>query len=308
MYKLKIVLFISLMMLCSSLFYSEEIFEFDFYNDINLKKTDVEKFLESSSSSNFNLITFDELEALNKYDAIQVYNIVKNKGLNITKRTWSGDINYIYKEDNQIEINEMKLTKILIYMETYGDIYPGFCVYVNLDNIYNLSHSFINNKSIKPIFDENGKMYFLIKDFKDFQIYPAPSFDITNGGLYDYYYTRLFINYIDEGSKQVRFYDIYSGKGGTVLQLPPLYKPELYWGYDTKELETLDHLGLVPVKTENKVNEEGFVYRQVIEGRNWEGHVYKRDTVYLVDYNFDGTRKKGIYKLMGDTFEFFPDL
>lgn len=308
MYKLKIVIFISLMMLCSSLFYSEEIFEFDFYNDVNLKKTDVEKFLESSSSSNFNLITFDELEALNKYDAIQVYNIVKNKGLKITKRTWSGDINYIYKEDNQIEVNEMKLTKILIYMETYGDIYPGFCVYVNLDNIYNLSHSFINNKSIKPIFDENGKMYFLIKDFKDFQIYPAPSFDITNGGLYDYYYTRLFINYIDEGSKQVKFYDIYSGKGGTVLQLPPLYKPELYWGYDTKELETLDHLGLVPVKTENKVNEEGFVYRQVIEGRNWEGHVYKRDTVYLVDYNFDGTRKKGIYKLMGDTFEFFPDL
>ena len=83
MYKLKIVLLISLQLLCSCLFYSEEIFHFDFHNDVNLKKTDVKNFLESSSSLNFNLITFDELEALNKYDAIQVYNIVKNKENNI---------------------------------------------------------------------------------------------------------------------------------------------------------------------------------------------------------------------------------
>ena len=100
MYKFKIVLLISLQLLCSCLFYSEEIFHFDFYNDVNLKKTDVENFLESSSSLNFNLITFDELEALNKYDAIQVYNIVKNKEPDITKRTWSGAIDYIYKENH----------------------------------------------------------------------------------------------------------------------------------------------------------------------------------------------------------------
>lgn len=308
MYKLKIVLLISLQLLCSCLFYSEEIFHFDFHNDVNLKKTDVKNFLESSSSLNFNLITFDELEALNKYDAIQVYNIVKNKEPDITNRTWAGAIDYIYKENSQIEVNEMKLTKILIYMIDYVNVYPGFCVYVNLDDSYNLHHTFINKKVVQNIFDENGKRYFLIKDYYGFQIYPAPSFDIIDGGLYDYYYTRLFINYIDENSKQVMFYDIYSGKSGTVLQLPPLYKPELYWGFDTKELDTLGTLGLVPVKTENKVNEKGFVYRQVIDGRDWEGHVYKRDTLYLIDYNLDGTRKKGIYKLMGDTFEFYPDL
>ena len=72
MYKLKIVLLISLQLLCSCLFYSEEIFHFDFHNDVNLKKTDVKNFFFFFFSLNFNLIIFDVLEALNKYVSIQV--------------------------------------------------------------------------------------------------------------------------------------------------------------------------------------------------------------------------------------------
>ena len=50
MYKLKIVLLISLQLLCSCLFYSEEIFHFDFHNDVNLKKTDVKNFTKLALS------------------------------------------------------------------------------------------------------------------------------------------------------------------------------------------------------------------------------------------------------------------
>lgn len=294
--------------MCVFVLNSEEICGIDFSEEIYLNRKEIQSYYENKRIEDFQYLSFDELESFNKYDILQVYQIINDKTCKYQRLKAEEYLNFIYKSENTIEKNGMILTKVLVYKDFHNDIYPGICVYMNFEKEYGVRHVFINNKSVRPVFDCDGNMFYMVIDSNRIRLFEVPSIDITNGGLYDYYYTRLFINYIDEGSKQVRFYDIYSGKGGTVLQLPPLYKPELYWGYDTKELETLDHLGLVPVKTENKVNEEGFVYRQVIEGRNWEGHVYKRDTVYLVDYNFDGTRKKGIYKLMGDTFEFFPDL
>lgn len=294
--------------MCVFVLNSEEICGIDFSEEIYLNRKEIQSYYENKRIEDFQYLSFDELESFNKYDILQVYQIINDKTCKYQRLKAEEYLNFIYKSENTIEKNGMILTKVLVYKDFHNDIYPGICVYMNFEKEYGVRHVFINNKSVRPVFDCDGNMFYMVIDSNRIRLFEVSSIDITNGGLYDYYYTRLFINYIDEGSKQVRFYDIYSGKGGTVLQLPPLYKPELYWGYDTKELETLDHLGLVPVKTENKVNEEGFVYRQVIEGRNWEGHVYKRDTVYLVDYNFDGTRKKGIYKLMGDTFEFFPDL
>lgn len=278
---------------------SEEIIRIKFSEE-NYIDTKLHQNIEENNNKIF-------LNAMNIYPAEQIIHVLNNQNNDIFTMNEYGNCLCTVFTDDKITVNDMILNKALVYKYENKKVYSGLCVFINLNNDFRQTHTYINNCYITTVFDEKGNSYLLSDFLNQISLYPLEDKMMQNGGIGKDYFNPI-INYLDCDTKQIKCYDIQTGNSYIMKGLPPFTKPVLYYGYAINNKKDISELNLMPLQEGNLVADKKSVFRRVLDGRDYDGNKYYLDTIYLLDYDFDGTRKKGVYKIMGDKFEFYPDL
>lgn len=251
-------------------------------------------------------IEFSDAKTLVLYTSEQIAFFLQNWDSEIEKLDDRyGDYHCFYISNENINCNGMILTKALFFRGQDNWVLPGFCLYINLDDEYRRRHSYIDRDEISTVFDNNGNPYLLVDSDEKIYFYKLNTLEMEQGAIYPYH--PYSINYINNDTKQVMVYKILEGENKLLRNMPPLNKPKLFFGENINKPSCIEDLILFELNEVMRINPHGIAYHDNLIERGWDGtHIY--NTLYLLDYDFDGTRKKGVYKIMGDKFEFYPDL
>lgn len=254
---------------------------------------------------NPDLISIDEASVLTVYSAEQIFYFVKNWTSKLEKMDEkNGDYHCYYNPDEIVQVDNMTLTRALFFRAKDNWFLPGFVIYINLDDQYRKKHTYVSSYNISTVFDQNGNAFLLEDRNEKITFYKLNNLEMESGAVYSY--RPYCINFINAKTRQVMYYKIESGETSPIQNMPSFDNPKLCYGENLKEV-TAENLKLKHIEKDMKIIPNGIVYRNERVMRGYDGtHIF--DTIYLLDFTSDGTRKKGVYKIMGDRFEFYPDL
>lgn len=298
----RILLFISSLFVFDIVF-ANEIISVDYYKANKCSKQNTENLMDDEMS----VIYIDDCDSVELYSEMQFAYLIESSSADKKRIIRQNDLVYIIFLDKKININNTSLVKTLISKYDDKFYFPGVCVYLNINELFRKKHTFFGGNVISTVFDKNGNSYFMIEEYSKIKFYPCDGELYVRDGA-SYKFVNNYIDYIDFGTNKLMYYNIEKKESSFVAGLPLFENPKLYYGLKIDLPEDIKDFCLQEIDEYTCVSDDGVVFHVDAKARNPDGTRYFWNTIYLLDFTSDGTRKKGVYKIMGDRFEFYPDL
>lgn len=218
-------------------------------------------------------------------------------------------------QENPLIIDGITLYKAIEfgYRENYNDdlmkneefLGCGICYYIIIEPEFQKNYTYFGNPKVEMIFGDKGMSALLSENFPlsmDVAFFIAPHIQNAASSSTESY--EIYLNYIDENTKKVMCYEMFTGKIFEVANLPKMTNPKLYFGLPTYAAKDVNSLCLSEVKDEIYIEDNSIKRKNGGIAEYYWGVIPKKwDFVYVLDHTITGKQKSDVYLISGNEAE-----